>query len=120
MYTQRDLDRLTHHADRLDKLIHLLGDPVRVDRSRENLDDLARELHREIRLALRRDYDETEQRDWTRAEIAITQEVFYAAFAELSAGKVDRPQRMLNNARRARRVVTRALRDVEQRMSRPE
>ncbi len=51
---RRGLDRLTHHAERLDQLIRLLGDPVRVVRGQENTDDLAHALYQEIRLELRR------------------------------------------------------------------
>ena len=120
MAKQRDLARLTHHADRLDTLILRLGDPVLVDRSREHTENLVRRLYQEVRLALRRDYDAGEARDWTRPEVAITQAALYAAFAELSTGQVERVQRMLDDAKRAHRVVVRASREVEQQVSRAE
>ena len=55
---RRGLDRLTQHADSLDQVIRLLGDPVRVIRTRGDIiDDLAHALYQEIRVELRQDYD---------------------------------------------------------------
>ena len=106
---RRGLDRLTHHADRLDQLIRLLGDPVGVVRGRENTDDLAAALYQEIRFALRQDYDAGEKGHLAKAERAYVQPALYGAYAELSGGSALRPQKMLSEAKKAHRVVERAL-----------
>ena len=54
---RRGLDLLTHHAKRLALLIELLGGSDRVAVVRVDTQDLARELYRETRLELQRDYD---------------------------------------------------------------
>ncbi len=102
---QRGLDCLTHHADRLDQLIRLLGDPVRVIRTREGTEDLARAVYQEIRLALRQDYNDGEQRELSKAEVAYVQPALYGTYAELSGGSVLSRQRMLNEAKKAHGVI---------------
>jgi hypothetical protein len=110
--SQRCLDRLSHHANRVDKLIRLLGDPVGVDRSREPLDDLTQAMYREIRFELKREYDAGEDKGtWSKAD-AVSLTALYDAYAALGAGTL-RPQRMLNNAHRARRVLASARLDIE-------
>ena len=106
---RRGLDRLAHHADRLDKLVHLLGSSSRVVRGRENTEDLAHELYREIRLALRQDYDAGERRELSKADVAYVQSALYGAYAVLSGGSTLRPQRMLSEAKKAHRVIQNAV-----------
>ncbi len=102
---QRGLDCLTHHADRLDQLIQLLGDPVRVVRTREDTEDLARALYQKIRLALRQDYDAGTQRELSKSEVAYELPALYGAYAELSGGSGLSRQRMLNEAEKAYGVI---------------
>ncbi len=109
---RRGLDLLTHHADRLDKLIRALGDPVGVVRTRGDIDDLAHALYREIRLELRQDYDAGEKGQLWKAELAYVQPALYGAYAELSRGSALRPQRMMNEAKKAHRVIDGALVDL--------
>ena len=79
---RRGLDRLTQHADRLDQVIRLLGDPVRVIRTRGDIiDDLAHALYQEIRLELRQDYDAGEKDQLSEAEVAYVQPALYGAYA---------------------------------------
>ena len=114
---RRGLDRLTHHADRLDQVIRLLGDPIRVIRTRGDIiDDLAHALYREIRLELRQDYDAGEQRKLSKAERVYVQPALYGAYAELNGGSVPRPQRMLNEAEKAYGVIHGALVECRERM----
>ncbi len=115
------LDRLTQHADRLDQVIRLLGDPVRVIRTRGDIiDDLAHALYQEIRLELRQDYDAGEKGQLSKAERAYVQPALYGAYAELNGGSVPRPQRMLNEAKRAHRVLGWALQELRERIGEDE
>ena len=113
---RRCLDRLNEHADRLDKLIRLLGDPVGVVRSRGDIvDDLAHALYQEIRLELRQDYDAGEKGNLSKAERAYVQPALYGAYAVLSGGSGLSPQRMLNEAKKAHRVIDGAAQELRER-----
>jgi hypothetical protein len=111
---RRGLDRLTQHAERLGKLIRLLGAPVRVVPTREDMSGMARELHGAIRLALRRDYDEGEQRELSKAERAYVQPALIGAYAEMSDVTLIGPQRMLSETTKAHRVIHGALQELRE------
>ena len=112
---RRGLDRLTQHAERLGKLIRLLGAPVRVVPTREDMSDLARALFREIRLTLRRDYDAGEERELSKAERAYVQPALHGAYAEMSDVTQIGPQRMLSETTKAHRVIHGALQELRER-----
>ena len=101
-------ERLTQHVDRLDQLIRACT------MSDDESADLATALHQHIRIELRKDYDAGDHRALSVAE-AVTQAALYGAHAELSAGSMPRSERMLTEARKARRVLGGALADVENR-----
>ena len=113
---RRGLDCLTHHANRLEQLIRVLGRSGSVVRTREDTEDLARALYQEIRLALRQDYNDGEQRELSKAEVAYVQPALYGTYAELSGGSVLSRQRMLNEAKKAHGVIQGALVECREHM----
>ncbi len=113
---QRGLDCLTQHAERLEQLIRVLGSSGRVVRTREDTKDLARALYQEIPLALRQDYNDGEQRELSKPEVAYVQPALYGTYAELSGGSVLSRQRMLNEAKKAHGVIHGALVECREHM----
>jgi len=101
-------ERLTQYANRLDQLIRACK------MSDEESADLATALHQDIRAELRKEYDAGDRRALSVAE-AVTQAALYGAHAELSAGSMPRSERMLTEARKARRMIAGALADIENR-----
>ena len=104
----RNLERLTQHAGRLDQLVRVC------EMSDDESAALATPLHQDIRTAVREDYDAGDHRALSVAE-AVTQAALYGAHAELSAGSMPRSERMLTEARKARRVIGGALAACENR-----
>ncbi len=109
---RRGLDRLTHHATRLALLIELLGGSDRVVGVSAGSQYLAFELYRKTRNELRREYDVLEHRTWSKAE-AIVATALKASYVALSSGSVLKPQTILGEATRARRVLDEAVRGMQ-------